>query len=76
MYRPDSCYYTTMDAWSKTCGYKSNRYNEQEFITYEFCKKIIEESHHICCYCSIPLQTEIRKMIYWQLRELIIQSDI
>lgn len=38
---------------------KCNRYNEQEFITYEYCHKLIEESHHQCCYCSIALQTSI-----------------
>jgi hypothetical protein len=40
---------------------KSNRYNSEEFITYDFCKNLIEESHHLCCYCSVPLQIKIRK---------------
>ena len=48
--------------WIRNCkqsDIKHNRYNEQEFITYEFCQKLIEDSHHLCCYCSIPLQTLI-----------------
>ena len=40
---------------------KNNRYNNQEFITFEHCQKLIEDSHHKCCYCSIPLQPIIQQ---------------
>jgi hypothetical protein len=40
---------------------KKNRYNEQEFITYEYCEFLIEESKNQCCYCACELQMIERK---------------
>jgi len=46
---------------SRKSDIKFNRYNEQAFITYNFCQKLIQESHNQCYYCSIPLQMLIRQ---------------
>jgi len=56
--------YVIIQQWIHTHKYydlKNNRYNNQDFITFEHCQKLIEDSHHQCCYCSITLQPNIQQ---------------
>lgn len=46
---------------SKHSDINSDRYIEQEYITYEFCQKIMKESNFQCCYCACELQMMERK---------------
>jgi hypothetical protein len=41
---------------SKQSDKKYNRYDETNYIDYEFCKELIKESGKFCYYCDIELQ--------------------
>ena len=41
---------------SKTKDKKYNRFDETNYIDYEFCKNLIQESGKFCYYCDIELQ--------------------
>jgi hypothetical protein len=41
---------------SKQDDKKNNRYDETNYIDYEFCKELIQESGKTCYYCDIELQ--------------------
>ena len=41
---------------SKQSDKKKNIYDENNFIDYEFCKELIQESGKFCYYCDIELQ--------------------
>jgi hypothetical protein len=41
---------------SKDSDKKKNRYDENNYIDYEFCKELVQESGKFCYYCDIELQ--------------------
>ena len=41
---------------SKTNDKKNNRFDETNYIDYDFCKDLIQESGKFCYYCDIELQ--------------------
>jgi len=46
----------TMINCSKISDLKYNRFNESEFITYDYVRGLIDQSTNLCCYCNTNIQ--------------------